>query len=306
MITTSAWPTTLDRFEKYQVAAGLGARTIEGRYAVLTALAERTRKQPDELNHDDLIEFLGRPHARTGEPLSPGTKQTERSYLQVWGRWAAEEGIVAVDPARRLPKVKMPRRKARPLHLEHIEAMLQQDTLWQSTLDLITVAANSGLRIGEIVKIHGTHYDPYTEELYSLRKGGYVQYIKLPPVLVELAERMPRDDWWFPSPYSNALFPDGGGHILMKSASRRVTSVMRRVGINDRRLTGHSIRHFYCCLLLAKGAPLHVVQEMMGHASVATTQLYIEVRNEEIVAAVDLLPRIEPRHPGVPPSGAVA
>ncbi len=289
------WEITLSRWRAFQLAAGLGHRTIDSREEMLRNLAERTQKAPSELTLDDLLEFLGRPHFRTGQPLSAGTKQVERSYLQQWGRWAYEEGIVSEDPARRLPKVKMPRRKARPLRLEHIAAMLEQDTLWQSTLDLVTVAANTGLRVGEIVRIHGADYDPYTQELRSLRKGGFVQYIKLTPVLVELAERMPRDGWWFPSEYSNKEFPDGGGHILMKSASTRITSVMRRVGITDTRLTAHSIRHFYCCLLLAQGVPLHVVQEMMGHASLATTQLYIEVQQHEIDAAVASLPRIEPR-----------
>ncbi len=295
MIASSPdWPTTLERFRAFQIAAGLGERTIDGREAVLNALAIRTEKRPHAIRHDDLIDFLGRPHARTGRELSPGTKQVERSYLQVWGRWAHEEAIIDHDPARRLPKVRMPRRRARPLHFEHIAAMLAKDHLWQSTLDLITIAANSGLRIGEIVKIHGRDYDPYTNELYSLRKAGFVQYIKLSPVLIEMAQRMPRDGWWFPSQYPNKQFPNGGGHILMKSASTRITSVMRSVGITDVRLTGHSIRHFYCCLLLSTGTPVHVVQEMMGHASLATTQLYTEVPEHEMQAAILRLPWIAP------------
>lgn len=236
--------------------------------------------------------MLNRPHSRTGRPLTAGTKQVERSYLQVWGNWATEEGYFSTDPSRRLPAIKLPRRKARPLRLAHILAMLELDGTWQSTLDMITVAANTGLRVGEIVRIDGNDYDRFTNELKSIRKGGVEQYISCTPAMTELASRMPTSGWWFPSHYCNALFPDGGGHILPKSASTRLGAVIRRVGLTDSRLTAHSFRHFFACMLLARGNSLHVVQEMMGHASLATTQLYIEVAESEISRAVNSVPRI--------------
>lgn len=300
-MTQIEWTFMLARFRAFQIAAGLGERTIESRETMLTTLAERTQKLPSEIEYDDLVEFLGRPHARKGGPLAPGTKQVERSYLQVWGRWAVDEGYLTVDPARRLPKVRMPRREARPLELVHIAAMLNQPTLWQSTLDMITIGANTGLRVSEIAAIHGSDFDPYTGTIRSIRKGGITHYVQCPPAVLEIAQRMPPDGWWFPSGYRNKLFPDGGGHILGKSASTRICTVMRRVGITDPKLTAHSLRHFYCCLLIAQGVPLHVVQEMMGHASLATTQLYMRVTQHELDQAVATIPTIGPSVQGIAP-----
>lgn len=114
----------------------------------------------------------------------------------------------------------------------------------------------------------------------------------LSPGAQDIADRMPQTGWWFPSPYSPSLFPDGGGHILMKSASSRISIVLRRVGISDPKITGHSLRHFYATWLLSNEVPIHIVQHLMGHASLATTQLYALVTDRDKLNAVAELPRL--------------
>lgn len=276
-----------------QRAAGLSPRTIQGRDAVLELL-ERTGKAPEQIGKADLIAVLNRPHARTGGPLSPGTRQVERSYMQTWGRWMLEEGYRDDDPAARLRKVKVPRRRPRPLTQAHIGHML--DYGYQSTRDMIVIAALTGLRIGEVVKIRGEDIDHVTNTIQSLRKGGLWHIVHMPPAVQEIAQRRARTGWWFPSPYSNREFPDGGGHVLMKSASTSISRVLRKAGINDPKITGHSLRHYYATTLLREGVNVRVVQEMMGHASLATTQLYLEVTDEEMATAANVLPFISPRN----------
>jgi integrase/recombinase XerD len=292
-------------FAAEQRAAGLAVRTIANREQCLRELAEFVGwRTPPQLDTFDLVMFLDRPNRRTGQPLAPGTKQVERSYLQTAWRFMVDEGYTATDAARRLRKVKVPRRKARPLRLEHIAAMLAA-RIAQSTADLIAVAAMTGLRVGEVVRIRGEDVDRITWTLRSVRKGGVDMLIKLSSGMIELAKRMPTAGWWFPSDYPNAAFPTGGGHILMKSASTRISIVLRKVGIRDPKITGHSLRHFYACYLLANGAPIRVVQEMLGHASLATTQLYTEVTDEQIAEATELIPTIGRAVPEEP-SGRLA
>lgn len=285
------WEENLDRFACYQRAAGLSERTIKSRAEVLGMLAARSQRRPQLVDHVDMVDHLNRQHARTGGKLSPGTKQVERSYLQVWGRWMVLEGYLAHNPSDRLPKVRVPRRMARPLRIQHIEALLESG-IRQSTQDQIGIAATTGLRIGEVVRIHGRDYDPRTQTLRAVRKGGITHYLLLPELALDIANRMPRNGWWFPSPYSSRQFPDGGGHILMKSASTKITLALRRTGINDTRITAHSLRHYFACSLIANEVPLHVVQELMGHASIATTQLYLEVSDTEVHDAVSKVPYI--------------
>lgn len=294
------WDQVRHRFAVHQRAAGLADRTIKSRDELLEKLARFTEVAPVHITKWDLEEFLGRPNHRTGKPLSPGTKQVERSYLKTVFAWLMDEGVRASDPAVRLPRVKVPRRKPRPLRLEHIDLMLDSGA-YQSTRDMITIAACTGLRVGEVVKIHDDDIDWVTNTIRSTRKGGLEHVVHMPPAVVEIAQRRRGRGWWFPSTYKNSEFPDGGGHILMKSASTRISIILRKVGI-PAPITGHSLRHFYATTLLREGAPIRVVQEMMGHASLATTQLYAEVTDEEMSDASQLIPDIAPRtHSARPP-----
>lgn len=118
-----------------------------------------------------------------------------------------------------------------------------------------------------------------THTIAVVRKGGFRQTLHANEAVQEVAARRANlcSKWWFPAPHSNSAFPEGDGHIHMRSASDTTSRAMRRIGILDRKITTHSIRHFYATLLLAQGTPLHIVQKAMGHASLATTQLYIQV-----------------------------
>lgn len=285
------WHEILEEYAEYQRAANIRRKTIRNRQECLLLLAKRCGKSPDQVTERDLQRMLGRPHARTGEDLAAGTKASERSYLRNFFAWMKKQKYRRDNPAKALPKVKIPRRQPRPFHLAQVDAILFSGG-YKRTRDLITIAALSGLRIGEIVRIRAEDVDLETGTLTSERKGGYLHTITLHPILLELARSYPRAGWWFPSPYPNREFPNGGGHILMKSASTRISYAIRRAGITDRRLTGHSFRHFCATMMLAEGASIRVVQEILGHASLATTQLYTQVSDQQQRDAIALLPPI--------------
>lgn len=200
-----------------------------------------------------------------------------------------EHGTAEEGPSQALNRVKRARRPPRPFRQAQVERLLDGGS-YQRTRDIITIAALSGLRIGEIVKIRGEDADLEVAELHSIRKGGLNHVVPMHPVLQELARSYPRTSWWFPSPTSNKKFPDGGGHILMKSASARVSYAIRQAGIPGGRLTGHSLRHYFATTMLANGVNIRVVQEALGHASLATTQLYTEVTPEQLHEGVAVLP----------------
>ncbi len=281
-------------FARYQRAGGLSEKTITNRAESLGLVARLTGSGPLDVTEDDLLDMLSRQHPRTGRPLAAGTKQSERSYYQTFFSWLQAKGHRADNPAAGLPKVKIPRRKPRPLRIQQVDAMLDSGA-YKRTRDIITIAALSGLRIGEIVKIRGEDIDVEGGVLRSLRKGALEHVIALHPVLLDLARDYPRSGWWFPSPHRNEMFPTGGGHILMKSASDRVSKAIRNAGITDRNLTGHSLRHFYATTMLKNGVNIRVVQELLGHASLATTQLYTEVDQDDMRGGVAALPPIDLR-----------
>lgn len=289
-----SWDQALLEFASYQSSGGLSAKTIENREQCLRLLERMSGRLPLEVDVSDLRAQLTRAHARTGESLAPGTMRSERSYFQTFYTWLVEEDYLDKSPAARLRKIKMARRKPRPFRLEQVEAIIDSGA-YTRTRDLVTIAALTGLRLGEVVKLRGEDVDPQGMVLSSLRKGGLDHRLAVAPVLAEIIARYPRKGWWFPSPYRNKLFPHGDGHILMASASSAITQAIRRAGITDKKLTAHSLRHFYGTTLLAAGVPIRVIQELMGHASLATTQLYTEVNDDDMQAGVAPLPMIDRR-----------
>lgn len=288
------WTQILDSYAKSQRAANLSEKTIQNRHECLMMLATRTEKRLQDITLGDLEDLLSRRHHRTGAALAQGTMQSERSYLQAFFAWAKDRGYRQGNPAKKLAKIKMVRRKPRPLNLEQIDAMLDSGA-YARTRDIITIAALTGLRIGEIVRIRGEDVDLTTMTIRSVRKGDLHWRGPIPDALMPLVDKYPREGWWFPSPYKSRLFPDGGGHILMESASDAVSRAIRRAGISDPKITGHSLRHYLATTMLRNGANLRVVQEQLGHASLATTQLYSAVTDEELAAGVNVVPAIIPR-----------
>ncbi|HHW50968.1 MAG TPA: tyrosine-type recombinase/integrase [Pseudoclavibacter sp.] len=288
------WEQTLSDYATHQRAQRLSEKTIKNRAELFATVARVTRRGPNDVTYEDLLRVLGRPHPRTGERLAPGTMQSERSYMQAFFKWMKKTGRRKDNPAKNLPKIKMARRRPRPLRLDQIEAVLDCG-IYTRTRDIITIGALSGLRIGEIVKIRGEDVDLIGMTIRSTRKGNLDHRVPLHPALVPIFERLPRDGWVFPSPYPNKQFPHGGGHILMGSASDRVSKALRAAGIVDRRITAHSLRHFLATTLLRDGVPIRVVQEILGHASLATTQLYAEVLDDDMQRGILVAPSIELR-----------
>lgn len=287
--TGMGWEEILEEFAAHQRSKNLAEKTIQNRAECLLRLGQLTRKGPLEISTRDLERMLGRTHYRTGKRLAQGTMQAERSYMQAFFRWLKRSKYRKSNPAKHLEKIKMMRRHPRPLRMDQIDGMLDTGA-YSRTRDIIMIGALTGLRIGEIVKIRGEDLDGNI--LTTIRKGGLHHRVVLADALDELRTRYPKNGWWFPSPYKNKEFPNGDGHILMKSASAVIGRALRRAGIMDRNITGHSLRHYLATTMLREGAPIRVVQETLGHASLATTQLYTEVTLEEIEAGVNLVPPI--------------
>ncbi|MGO1467317.1 MAG: tyrosine-type recombinase/integrase [Microbacterium gubbeenense] len=81
----------------------------------------------------------------------------------------------------------------------------------------------------------------------------------------------------------------------MKSASTSIGRVLRTAWIVGPKITDQSLRRYYATTLLRTGTNVRVVQEMMGHASLATTKLYLEISVAEMSAAASALPFISSR-----------
>lgn len=273
------WDVILTSFDAYQRAQRRSERTIEGRRNLLRSLARETGKTPAEITLDDLL-------ARMGRGIAASSMQRERSDLQTFFAWAKEHHYVPKNPARKLPAVTVPRRKPRPLTMEQVLAILSSGA-YKRTRHMILLALYLGLRAFEIAKFRTEDIDHGSGTVRVLGKGNKECTVPLHPIIAAIAQEY-GPGYWFPARGTN-----NAEHIHYRSVSDLMTRAIRRAGITDRRLTGHSLRHTFATELVAAGVDIRIVQELMRHESLQSTQIYTLITLEQMRNGASVLPVVD-------------
>ena len=209
-------------------------------------------------------------------------------------RFAAAEGLTAENPARTVRPPKPPRRLPKALSLEQVQAMLavpQTDTeVGVRDAALLELLYGTGLRISEAVALdvddvdrlaraasQGFEADERAPALRVLGKGAKERIVPigsyarraLDAYLVRGRPVLAARGRGTPALFVNAR----GGRLSRQSAWAVLRSVADKAGITAE-VSPHTLRHSYATHLLDGGADIRVVQELLGHASVTTTQIY--------------------------------
>jgi len=211
--------------------------------------------------------------------------------LRALYRALREHGMVAQNPADLIPSPKRPRNLPRVLRPDEMAALL--DRIPASTplelrdRALFEVAYASGLRAEELVTLDVDAVDFDAEELRVEGKGGKTRILPAgEPALKAVARYLDR---------ARPALDTGDGEpalFLSKSGRRLSTSdVRRRLRAWTRRaevqggVSPHTLRHSFATHLLEGGADLRAIQELLGHASISTTQIYTRVESARLKSA---------------------
>ena len=212
-------------------------------------------------------------------------------------RFAVAEGLTGDDPARTVRPPKPPRRLPKALSLEQVQAMLAvpaTDTeVGVRDAALLELLYGTGIRISEAValdvddveRLARTPADEPAPGLRVLGKGGKERIVPigsyargaLDAYLVRGRAALAARGRGTPALFVNAR----GGRLSRQSAWTVLQSVADKAGIAAD-VSPHTLRHSYATHLLDGGADIRVVQELLGHASVTTTQIYTLVTIEHL------------------------
>ncbi|QBE48738.1 tyrosine-type recombinase/integrase [Leucobacter triazinivorans] len=263
----------LTTWRGWQVAQGLSDRTYDERDATMRHLFEVTGATPRTLAPFHIIMYTGRPE------LSDASRYSYHATIRAFCAWMVKARVRLDDPTDETPKPKRARTKPRPLSFEAVRAIYDAANR-ERTRAYILLAVLSGMRIHEIAKIRGEDIDLDRGTLIIEGKGGVVEIVPLHDELRALAARWPRAGHWFPA-YTVE------GCVGRKAVYAAIKGAMQRAGYGHAK--PHMLRHSYGTELLGRGADLRVVQELMRHADVSTTQLYTDIHWASKVAAVGTL-----------------
>lgn len=228
--------------------------------------------------------------------LSAATAARRRSAVRQFYRFALSEGWRADDPSRRLDAPKQGRTLPKVLSRDEIDRLLaaaaaDEGTAGPRLLALMELSYASGLRVSELLglKVEAVRRDPAF--LIVRGKGGKE---RLAPV--NTAARTAVQAWLAvrdagkkpEAPDSPWLFPSSGasGHLTPRRFAQLLDQAAMQAGIEPSRVSPHVLRHAFATHLLEGGADLRVVQTLLGHADIATTQIYTHVATDRLSEVV--------------------
>jgi site-specific recombinase XerC len=254
---------SFSEFTSWLRAGNLSEGTIKLRLYHL----ERFSRQHDldTASAEDVIKWLEYPGWK------PASKLSARASLRSYYRWAIESGRLDADPTAKTRTIKMPPRSIkeapREALLEALENVEPRDRL------AIMLAAYAGLRRAEIANLHADHIGD--RMLTVTGKGSKTRRVPIHPLLEEpLRAVKERGGYAFPNV--------NGGPIAPDSMGRRIARAL------PGKWTAHSLRHYYAGNVYRASHDLRAVQELLGHSSIATTQIYTQVNDEDLHAAVGM------------------
>jgi integrase/recombinase XerD len=227
----------------------------------------------------------GRPH----DPgLAPTSLRRRAASIRGFYRFAFGEGLIGVDVAQHIDLPRQPRLLPETLGVDEVERLLEAapDLRARALLELLYAA---WLRVSEALGLDLEDLSLDGGFVRVIGKGDRERLVPVGDVALDwlgrwLAEGRPAllDLGRAASVRGGPLFlGNRGSRLARQQAFAIVKSAAREAGLSDR-VSPHTLRHSFATHLLEGGADLRIVQELLGHASISTTQLYTHLTGERV------------------------
>ncbi len=275
------------------VERGLSVNTVEayGRDLADFAdfLGEKGVASFRAANREAIVDYLDNVH--TERVMEPATQARRLVAIKMLYRHLMEEGLLTLDPAAVLDSPKLWRILPDSLNEDEVDAFLDaysddgSDVLEFRNRTMLELLYASGLRVSELTRLSLTAPDFENRLLRVTGKGEKTRIVPaaetafdllnryLREVRPVLAEKNPRSPYIFLSRSSKKLDRERIWSIVKEAAAR--------AGIT-KNIHPHTLRHSFATHLLANGADLRVIQEMLGHADIGTTEIYTHIDSNRL------------------------
>jgi len=232
-----------------------------------------------------------RPLAEAWLPLKRATVARKAAALRRFFGFLQDEGIRADDPSAALPRPASERPLPRILDHRAVDALFAEIERRKAEggaaalrlSALIELLYGSGLRATELVSLPRNAVSPDRPFLILKGKGGRERLVPISDraraAVADHAALVPRDALY--------LFPSGRKHLSRVRLYQLVRELAADAGIPPDRISPHVLRHAFATHLLEGGADLRAVQMLLGHADIATTQIYTHVDSRRLIDLVN-------------------
>jgi integrase/recombinase XerD len=277
----------VDRFLDMMAAeAGASRNTLAAYRADLERTAEALGGALGTADSDALSSLGGK-----WSDLASSTVARRSAALRRFFGFLMEEGIRKDDPSAALPRPAIERPLPKILDSDEVSALfeaaearaLSGEPLACRNLALLELLYGSGLRATELVSLPRGALRVGQPFLILRGKGSKERLVPISAraeqAVVRWREHVPGGSLW--------LFPSGKSHLSRIRLYQIVRIMAADAGIPPERISPHVLRHAFATHLLSGGADLRVVQSLLGHADIATTQIYTHVDSARLIELVN-------------------
>lgn len=280
----------VDRFLDMMAAEAGASKNTLAAYRTDLERAAETLKSLGIAGTDDLSKL-----GTEWRDLAPSTVARRSAALRRFYGFLIDEGLRKDDPSSALPRPVFQRPLPKVLGTSEVSAMFEaaedrassNEPLALRNLALLELLYGSGLRATELVSLPRNALRVGQPFLILRGKGSKERLVPISAraeqAVVRWRETVPASSLW--------LFPSGKSHLSRIRLYQIVRAMAAEAGIPPERISPHVLRHAFATHLLSGGADLRVVQSLLGHADIATTQIYTHVDASRLVELVNT------RHP---------
>jgi integrase/recombinase XerD len=228
--------------------------------------------------------------------LAPRSLARRISAIRQFYKFLVLDGVRQDDPTAGLDAPRLGRALPKFLSEAEVAALLAAARAWPGAegvrlVCLLELLYATGLRISELVSLPLAAAQRNPRFLLVCGKGGRERIVPLgEPAREALAAFLDARGGFVPDRRaSHWLFPSRGlaGHLTRQRCGQLLKSLAIRAGLDPGRLSPHVLRHAFASHLLDRGADLRSVQQMLGHADIATTQIYTHVLGDRLRRLVE-------------------
>ncbi len=218
-----------------------------------------------------------------GFGIAKSSAARKLSAVRGFIRWLSSREILECGVAAGLKGPKLPSSLPRALSFEETEKLLvegpEKGKHYHRDRLILELLYGSGLRVSELIDLNWENIETDQRMIRVLGKGSKERLVPFGPSVKKLLE-----DWSLLSKEGTVgpLFVSekGAERLTVRTVHRLVQRAALRVGIYG--VSPHTLRHCFATHLLERGAPLRVVQELLGHESIAATQRYLSITAEQM------------------------
>lgn len=265
-----------------EMERGLSKNTILAYETDLIALfdffSEREIKNLNEIKRRDFSLYTKN---LAKNEISPSTITRKIASIKGFFKFLCHKRIIKTNPAISINSPKLPKRLPKVLNISEIDKIIKKHSNSEDYA-IIELLYSAGIRVSELTDLTINNIDLKQKIIKVFGKGSKERIIPINSKCIEVIKNYLKKRELIALKYNSKdfLFLDENGN---KISRQKVYKIIHNLGKQiDKNISPHTIRHTFATHLLENGADLRVVQELLGHSSIVTTQLYTHISKKTL------------------------